>query len=64
MPHIKTPKATNIAANFLTRCFATGETIALCLRRENPAGILQRKVPLERAIALTAQRMTARRKIA
>ncbi|MGB7621374.1 MAG: hypothetical protein WBN92_03405 [Terriglobia bacterium] len=41
-----------------------GDTIALCLRRENPAGILQRKVPLERAIALTAQRMTARRKIA
>ena len=43
MPHIKTPKATNIAANFLTRCFAPGDTIALCLRRENPAGILQRK---------------------
>jgi hypothetical protein len=51
MPQIRTPNATNIAANFLTRCFAPGESIALLLRRENPAGILQRIVPLERALA-------------
>src|ERR1019366_2620330 len=36
---------------FLTRCFAPGESIALLLRHENPAGTLQRIVPLERALA-------------
>ncbi len=51
MPQHRTQNAANIAANFLTRCFAPGETIALFLRRENPAGILQRIVPLERALA-------------
>jgi hypothetical protein len=51
MPQHRTQNATNIAADFLTRCFALGETIALFLRRENPAGILQRIVPLERALA-------------
>jgi hypothetical protein len=43
--------ATNIAADFLTRCFAPGEAIALFLRRENPAATIQRIVPLERALA-------------
>jgi hypothetical protein len=40
-----------IAADFLTRCFAPGETIALLLRRENPASTTQRVIPLERALA-------------
>jgi len=39
-----------IATEFLTRCFAPGETIALLLRRENPAAITQRTVLLERAL--------------
>jgi hypothetical protein len=47
----KTQNTTNIAADFRTRCFSKGESIALLLRRENPAGILQRIVPLERALA-------------
>src|SRR5260370_3215148 len=51
MPQHRTQTAANIAANFLTRCFGRGETIGLFLRRENPAGILQRIVPLERALA-------------
>src|SRR5271169_5612762 len=51
MPQHRTQNAANAAADFLTRCFAPGESIALLLRRENPAGILQRIVPLERALA-------------
>jgi len=51
MPQHRTQNPANIAADFLTRCFAPGETVALFLRRENPAGILQRIVPLERALA-------------
>ncbi len=51
MPQHKAQNVANIAADFLTRCFAPGESIALLLRRENPAGILQRIVPLERALA-------------
>src|SRR6266851_1932470 len=51
MPQHRTQHAANIAADFLTRCFAPGESIALLLRRENPAVILQRIVPLERALA-------------
>jgi len=51
MPQHRTQNAANITADFLTRCFAPGESIALLLRRENPAGILQRIVPLERALA-------------
>jgi hypothetical protein len=39
------------AADFLTRCFAPGETIALLLRRENPASATQRVVALEQALA-------------
>jgi hypothetical protein len=39
------------AADFLTRCFAPGENIALLLRRENPASATQRVVALEQALA-------------
>ena len=51
MSQHKTQNAADIAADFLTRCFAPGESIALFLRRENPTGIIQRIAPLERAIA-------------
>ncbi len=51
MPQHRTRIATHIAAGFLTRCFAPGETIALLLRRESPDSTLQRIVPLERALA-------------
>src|SRR6202453_3737803 len=51
MPQHKAQNVANIAADFLTRCFAPGESIALFLRRENPTGIMQRIAPLERAIA-------------
>ena len=39
-----------IATDFLTRCFAPDETIALLLRRENDAAPTQRVVALENAI--------------
>jgi hypothetical protein len=42
---------THVAADFLTRCFAPGGTIALVLRRENPLFVLQRVLPLECALA-------------
>jgi hypothetical protein len=38
------------AVQFLNRCFAPDETIALLLRRENPPSITQRVVRLERAL--------------
>ncbi|MGB8580868.1 MAG: DNA-primase RepB domain-containing protein [Candidatus Sulfotelmatobacter sp.] len=47
----RTQNAADIAADFLTRCFAPGESIALLLRRENPSGTTQRIAPLEGAIA-------------
>jgi hypothetical protein len=40
-----------VAQDFLTRCFAPGESIALFLRRETPAGATQRIVLLQRALA-------------
>jgi len=40
-----------IAKDFLTRCFAPGETIALLLRTEIPAKTQQRVVTLEQALA-------------
>ncbi len=40
-----------IATNFLTRCFAPGDTIALLLRNESTATTQQRIVSLERALA-------------
>jgi hypothetical protein len=39
-----------IAREFLNRCFRTGETIALLLRREEPASTTQRVVALERVL--------------
>jgi hypothetical protein len=39
------------AKDFLTRCFAPGETIALLLRTESPASTQQRVVTLEQALA-------------
>jgi hypothetical protein len=51
MPQHRTQNVADIAADFLTRCFAPGESIALLLRRENPNGILQRIAPLEHALA-------------
>ena len=41
----------SIAADFLTRCFAPSETIAVLLRRENPVSATQRVVLLEQALA-------------
>jgi hypothetical protein len=40
-----------LAADFLIRCFAPDETIAILLRREKPASTMQRIVPLERVLA-------------
>jgi hypothetical protein len=51
MPQHRTQSAVDIATDFLSRCFAPGESIALLLRRENPDGILQRIAPLEHALA-------------
>ena len=42
---------TQTATEFLTRCFQPGETIALLLRREDPASTTQRIVKVEQAIA-------------
>jgi RepB DNA-primase from phage plasmid len=50
MPQPNVQNAATTAAAFLNRCFAPGETIALLLRRENPAAILQQIVPLEGAL--------------
>ena len=51
MPQPRTQNATATAADFLTRCFAPGETIALLLRREVPSATIQRIVQLETALA-------------
>ena len=42
---------TQTAQEFLTRCFHPGETIAVLLRKENPASTTQRIVRLEQALA-------------
>jgi hypothetical protein len=47
MPQLNTQNATATAADFLARCFAPGETIALLLRREIPGATIQRIVQLE-----------------
>ena len=39
------------AVDFITRCFAPGETIAVLLRRENPVATTQRVVSVESALA-------------
>ncbi len=51
MPQDRTRNGTSTAADFLTRCFAPGETIALLLQREVPSGTLQRIIQLETALA-------------
>src|SRR3984957_4529659 len=51
MPHPNAQNATVTAAQFLTRCFAPGETIALFLRREVPRGAIQKIVQLETVLA-------------
>jgi len=48
-PNAQNPIAT--AVEFLGRCFAPGETIALLLRREDPSSTIQRIVQLETALA-------------
>ena len=50
---------TMMAADFLTRCFRPGETIAVLLRREIPARIVQRIVRLEQATAPAYMRWLA-----
>ena len=55
MSQYRTLNAADIAADFLTRCFAPGESIALLLRRENPDGILQRIAPLENCLLYTSR---------
>ena len=50
---------TSMAAEFLTRCFAPGETIALLLRREEPVKIAQRIVRLEQVTAPAYMRWLA-----
>jgi hypothetical protein len=42
---------TSIAREFLTRCFAPGDMIAVLLRRESPASSTQRIVALEKVLA-------------
>src|SRR4051812_41355212 len=49
MPH-KDVIDTGIAAEFLSRCFSPGETIAFVLSRVFPARIVQRIVTLERVL--------------
>jgi RepB DNA-primase from phage plasmid len=51
MPQRESRTGIAIAADFLTRCFAPGETFALLLRRESPASVLQRIIRLEQALA-------------
>jgi hypothetical protein len=51
MPQHRTGNGTSTAADFLTRCFAPDETIALLIRRESPNKTLQRIAPLEHALA-------------
>jgi hypothetical protein len=48
-----------MATDFLTRCFRPGETIAVLLRREDPAHIAQRIVRLEQATAPAYMRWLA-----
>ena len=51
MPQLSAQNATAAAAEFLTRSFSPGETIALLLRREVPSVTTQRIVQLETALA-------------
>ena len=60
MQQYRIESATTLAANFLARCFAPGETIGFLLRCESPARTLQRIIPLECALAPTYLRWLAR----
>jgi hypothetical protein len=51
MPQPNALNTTATAAQFLTRCFFPGETIALLLRCEAPIGTVQRIVQVETALA-------------
>jgi len=51
MPQPNAQNTTAAAAEFLTRRFSPGETIALLLRREVPSATVQRIVQLETALA-------------
>src|SRR5580693_572719 len=51
MPHHNNGNGTSTAADFLARCFAPDETIALLIRRESPNKTLQRIASLEQALA-------------
>jgi hypothetical protein len=50
MPQPNVQNANAAAADFLSRCFAPGETIGLLLRRDVPAATIQRTVQLETVI--------------
>ena len=50
---------TTMSTEFLFRCFRPGETIAVLLRRENPARIVQRIVTLEQAASPAYMRWLA-----
>ncbi len=50
---------TKMATDFLSRCFCPGETIALLLRRESPARVVQRIVRLEQATSPAYMRWLA-----
>ena len=52
MQQLNRYKSMRVAQDFLTRCFAKGESIAFLLRCENPGSVTQRVVLLERAVAL------------
>jgi len=51
MNQLEYRRSIELAQDFLTRCFAPGEFIALLLRREKPVAVTQRVVLLERAVA-------------
>ena len=50
MPTHRGEIAVNVGAQFLSRAFAPGDTVAILLRRDSPTTTVQRIVPLERAI--------------
>jgi hypothetical protein len=49
--------AVNVAAEFLNRSFAPGETIAILLRRQTPAETVQRIVTRDGALAYCGHTM-------
>lgn len=51
MPQLASKILLDTAGDFLARCFAPGDRIALVLRRESPLLVLQRVVRLESALA-------------